>query len=132
MNKILDFVKDKWPIMIAYNVVISLLFFAFACTPKTESLIEPDKKVTLEQLQSEVDILIFRSEARLADLQKQYELRDFILNQSLTIAQTGEVNPIGLITSIIAIMGIGAGADDIRLRKQRKKTLTYEPVNDKT
>jgi len=132
MNKILDFVKDKWPIMIAYNVVISLLFFAYACTPKTESLIEPDKKVTLEQLQSEVDILIFRSEARLADLQKQYELRDFILNQSLTIAQTGEVNPIGLITSIIAIMGIGAGADDIRLRKQRKKTLTYEPVNDKT
>jgi len=125
MEKLMTFVKDKWPILIAWNVVIVLLLFAFGCEPETDSLLDPNKKVTTIQLQNEIDYLIRQSETRFADLERQAELRQFVLNQSLLIAETGTVNPIGLITSLIAIMGIGAGADDIRLRRQRAKTPFY-------
>lgn len=123
----IDFVKDKWPILLAWNLCIFLVWYAYGCEPKTTSLIDPGQKITLEQLQNEVDILMLKSETRLNDLQKQYELRDFVFNQSIKIAETGTINPIGVITSLLAVMGIGLGADDLRLRKERKKTLTYEP-----
>lgn len=121
MRKILDFIKENWLLMLTWNILIAIVFYAYGCEPKTQSLITPTQKVTLNELQTEIDILMLQSEARFADLQKQYELRDFVLNQSLTIAQAGTVNPIGLITSLLAIVGVGATADDIRLRRQRKK-----------
>ena len=44
--------------------------------------------------------------------------------------ETGTVNPIGIATAILAIAGLGAGADDIRLRRQRLNDRKNQQVNE--
>ena len=127
MTKILQHLKDKWPILISLSIGAVLLFFAYGCEPETKSLIDPNLKVNRTQLQSELEFLVATSHARFQDLDRQQQFRDMILQQSILIAETGDVNPVGLLTSIIALLGIGAGADDLRVRKKLKTTLTYDP-----
>ncbi|MCK5607232.1 hypothetical protein KAR91_35440 [Candidatus Pacearchaeota archaeon] len=122
------FFCDKWPILIAWNIVIGLFFYAYGCESKTTSLMYPQKKVTRQILQSEIDFLLHTGDIRFAELDKQDELKQMIFNQGLLIAQGNQINPVGVITTLMAIMGIGAGADDLRLRKARKKYLSYSPV----
>jgi len=126
--KMKGFIYDKWPILLAWNIAIGLFFYAYGCEPKTTSMIDPTIKINRASLQSEMDYLLHTGEIRFADLDKQEELKQLIFNQGLLIAQGNQVNPIGVITTLMAIMGIGAGADDIRLRKERKKAITYEPI----
>ena len=132
MTNLLQSLKDKWPLIVSTIIGGVLLVFAYGCEPETKSLLDPDEKVNRTQLQSELEFLIATSHARFQDLDRQQQFRDMILQQSVLIAETGTVNPVGLLTSLLAILGVGATADDIRLRKQRKKTLTYVPNEQPT
>ena len=123
LNESLSFFVDKWPILLAWNVCIGLLFYAYGCEAKTRSLTRPETSVTRSELRIELDTLLARGEAGVADLDKQEEIRNIIFNQGLMIAQGGAVNPVGVITTLMAVFGIGATADDIRLRKKIKKTV---------
>ena len=116
----MTYIKSKYPTILSVILCSCLIAYALGCEPKTRSLIEPTQTVNLEELQMEVDILLLQSEVRLADLKKQYELRDMIFNQSIKIAQTGNINPTGLITTLMAVLGIGTSADNIRLRRKIK------------
>lgn len=130
MIKLIELIKDKWPIISSMIIIAGLLFYAYGCEPKTQSLINPNEKVNLAELQLEIDTLMAKSEIRFADLQRQYELKDFIFNQSLIILETGTVNPVGIATAVLAIAGLGAGADDIRLRRQRFNDRKNQQVNE--
>lgn len=120
--------KDKACLVIGAILCIAFAIYAFGCQPKTTSLLDPAKKVTAGILDSEVEFLIARYESRKLDLQQQQQLRNFILQQSFTIAQTGQINPLAIATSFMSLLGLGAVADDVRLRKERRKFLTYEPT----
>ena len=126
IKKIISFYRDNWTHVISMNACIFLLWFAYGCEPKTKSLIVPATEVTRSELISEIESLLSKYESRTADLDKQEELRDFILQQAVIVAQTGTVNPIGIATALLALLGIGAGVDDIRLRRERKKVTQPE------
>ena len=96
------------------------VIWIYGCESKTHSLIEPERKINRSELVSEIDYLMQRYEIAISELDRQDEFRNTILQQSVIIAQGGAINPLGIATSILAIMGMGAGADNIRLRKQRK------------
>lgn len=113
--------KDKWLFIVTISICIGLTWFAYGCQPKTQSLIHPTEKVTRAGLQHELNTLIALAELRGEDLEKQEQFRNFVFQQALVIAETGTVNPFGVITSLLALLGIGATADDIRLRKERAK-----------
>lgn len=113
-------IYDKWPLLLSAVVCVVLSIYAYGCEPKTKSLIDPDKKVTRAELVIEIDALAALSEIGIADLDRQDEVREMIINQALVIAQGGSVNPIGILTTLTAIFGIGAAADDVRLRRERK------------
>lgn len=113
--------KNKLPIIISGIAAILLLVYAYGCKPTTESLRDPGRKVTREMLALEVNSLLAESKVRIADLDRQLELRNLIFQQTLIVAESGGINPIGLITSLMAIMGIGAAIDDVKLRKKQKK-----------
>lgn len=115
------FFFDKLPIVISIIGVVLLLWFAFGCQPTTQSLINPERKVTRQELNWEVETLLAKSKIRIAELDHQEELRNLIFQQTLVIAESGTINPLGIVTSILAIIGLGATADDIRLRKQRAR-----------
>ena len=116
----IDKIKDKLPYIISLIFVCGVLFWIIGCTPKTQSLINPDARVDRSGLLAEIEYLNKQYANAIKALDKQEEFRNIVLQQTFKVAQTGTVNPLGIIASIMAIMGLGAGADNVRLRKQRK------------
>lgn len=116
----MDFLKKNTPLIIASIIAAGMLFYAYGCEPKTRSLLDPNRKINRQDLTFEMQTLLNRSEVGFADLDHQIEIRNLIFQQGLLIAQGGSINPLGVITSVMAVLGIGAAADDIRLRKKIK------------
>lgn len=123
----MNYIKKNIQWIISVNVAIFVITYAYGCEAKTQSLIYPDKKVPISEIVTELELLERKATIAFADLERQDRIRDIVLNQSLIIAQGGAVNPIGVIMSVMAILGLGVGADDIRLRKKIKTTLQYGP-----
>jgi len=130
VEKVKKFLKDKFFIFLALTLAQIFIFWAYGCEPKTTSMLDPERKVDRSELTAELEILLARHGGRIKDLDRQVEIRNVLLEQSLIIAQGGTVNPFGVITAALAILGIGTTADDIRLRRERKKQITYEPVKN--
>lgn len=110
--------KEYTALIIPIAVAIVLCIYAYGCEPKTRSLLDPRNQVTGLELKMEMESLIAQLQLREIDLERKMYIRDIILQQGLIITQTGAVNPIGIITSILAILGVTATVDDIRLRKK--------------
>jgi len=115
----LNYLLDKSPLICSGLICAMLFIYAIGCQPTTDSLITPGEQVTRAELNWEIESLMSKSKIRIDQLDRQQELRNLIFQQTIIAAETGAVNPIGLITSMLAVLGIGATADDIRLRKQR-------------
>jgi hypothetical protein len=127
--KLKDFIVDKWTFLLSLVMCGFLLIYAYGCEPTTKSLTDPTRMVDRAMLQIELNTMLATYEQRIDDLNRQEEIRNILLQQSLLVAQGGTPNPLGILTSLLAILGIGAAADDVRLRRERRKTLTYAPVN---
>lgn len=128
LTRLKQFVSDKWPLILSTLLCTTLLFYAYGCEPKTKSLIDPMRRVTRAELQLELDTLFATSKLRILDLDRKDQIRDFVFQQVLISAQGGGVNPVGVITSLLAILGIGMTADDIRLRRERANRTYVDPL----
>lgn len=129
----MDYIKKNIHWLISINIAIFVITYAYGCEAKTKSMIYPDVKVTRSELTTELELLESRASRGYNDLDRKERIRNIVLNQSLVIAQSGSVNPVGVIMSIMSVLGLGVAADDVRLRKKIKNTITYEPVGpDKT
>lgn len=98
-----------------------LLCFFYGCQPKCKSLFNPGVNVTRMQLDAEVDSVIAKANIGYASLEQQKKLQELLFEQSLISVTTGAFNPVGLITSVGALLGVGAVTDNVRKRKQIKK-----------
>ena len=101
-------------------MIIGVLWFAYGCEPKTRSLVQPNLKVTGNELSIELETLVRIYNLRIDDLEKQEAFKQWFFNQAAEVVETGQVNPIGVLTSLLSILGIGAGADNLRVRKKLK------------
>lgn len=106
---------------IATIAAAALLLWFYGCESTCPSLLDPGAKVNRVGLQMELDIIVARAEAGIADMDKRDRLKDMLLQQAIAAGQAGTVNPLALITSIAAILGVGAGADNVRKRIEIKK-----------
>jgi len=107
-------------------IVSALLLIGFyGCEPKCFDPMNPGERITRTELDISIDTFIAKANAGYASLEQQEELRAFLLEQSLNTAATGNLNPLALITSICTILGIGAGVDNVRKRKEIKKLACY-------
>lgn len=125
MKKLLDtlFNHERYQ-TISFLVVLVLLFWFLGCEPKCKSIIDPTLQVTRSELDMEIDWIIKKANIEYTSLEKQEELREFLLQQAITAASTGTVNPIALMTSAAAILGLGATVDNVRKRKEIKRLTT--------
>lgn len=73
------------------------------------------------ELEAEINSVIDKANIAYASLDQQEELRSLLFETSLLAATTQGINPIPLITSIAAVLGVGAVTDNVRKRKQIKK-----------
>lgn len=107
-------IKDKYPIYIAMIICSVLILFSVSCPPTTKSILSPDEKVTGAELQLELEALMGTAKLRLADLQRQQEFRDLIMQNALLVIESGSFNPVGILTSLFAFYGVGSAANSTR------------------
>lgn len=97
--------------------IIGFMIWMIGCQPTVRSLSNPTVTVTRSELQAELDFLIAQADIRFSDLNQQDELRRTLSQNALIWAQTGAINPMGVMVSIFGILGVGATVDNVRKRK---------------
>jgi hypothetical protein len=108
---------------VAVVITVILSIWLLGCESTTSSLIDPEQKVTRSILEEEFNFLSSKIDAnideikleyqkRLEDLQRQDEIKRAITEASAAVAQSGTINPLGIVTLLAAIMGIGSIADN--------------------
>ncbi len=111
---------ENWPKAIAILALTAILFWGWGCPPRTESLVVEGRKVTMGELQIELDSIIATAEYRVADLERQQQFRDIIFQNVTLMATAGTINPVGILTLLLGIYGATRGGSDI-VKKVKKK-----------
>lgn len=83
-----------------------------SCQPRIPSPVDPSQRLTAQELQVELNHLLALYELRQQQLAERQRIRNAILANALTIANTGTINPLGVITALAGIYGIGSIAKD--------------------
>lgn len=129
MKTLIEDVK-KW-IRHNQSVFIALILCAifalwfFGCESTTQSLINGKTEITeseleveyaaeLRRLENDLATLKEITEVRLQDLHKQDVLKQALFNNAMLIAESGNPNPLGLLSLVGTLFGIGAVIDNRR------------------
>ncbi len=110
---------QNWPKAVALLLLTSLLFWGYGCPPRVPSLLDPAKKLTRPELQIELDTIIATAEYRLASLDSQDQFRDIIFKNAMLMVEGQALNPIGIMTLLAGLYGIGRGVKDIKDRVKK-------------
>lgn len=114
--------KINWPKTFAITTLTILLFYGYACQPQVASLVHPGVKITRPELQIELDAIIATAEYRLAELDKQQQFQDIIFKNALLMAETGTVNPLGVITLLAGLYGVARGGQDLKNKVKKNNS----------
>lgn len=129
MKTLIDTIK-RWirhnqSMTIGIVLALTFSFWFFGCQSKTKSLIDPTIQVTedelnieytseLSRLESEMQVLKQTTEVRLQDLKRQDKFKQALFENAVLIAETGNPNPLGLLSLLGTIFGISAIIDNRR------------------
>lgn len=121
MKKILEtlFNHERYQ-TISFIVACLFLFWVYGCPSQVKSIRVPNRKVTRAELGIEIESFAATAEARFADLDRQDEFKKFVFDNLLLLVSGGQINPAGALVGIATILGIGAGVDNVRKRKELK------------
>lgn len=108
--------KDNWPMYLVFIAANLIALWIGGCPPKTESIQDPPKRITRPELQLELDTIMAKAQIAMVDLDRQDELRQVILQNALLIVQGTPLNPVGILTGIAALYGIGSAATATKRR----------------
>ncbi len=105
----MNFLKSlPWIKISSLAVAAFLIVLVLGCEPRVAGLTDPTRMMTRRELQIEFDSLIQSYEYRLASLEQKERFRAMLLQNAAAIAQTGTVNPFGIITAVLAFYGVGS------------------------
>lgn len=121
MKKLIDtlFNHERYQ-TIAIITAAVLLLVLWGCQGTAPSLLDPSKRVNRAELQNELDLMLIRAEMGFARIEQRERIMALVLQQALIAGQTGTINPFALLTTIGAILGVGATVDNVRKRKVLK------------
>lgn len=116
-----ELVRHNVPLTMTIIVCLAvvMIFWLGGCESKTLSLITPETQVSRGQLQVEYDSEIARLEQeltklqsvvqlRLQDLDRQDAFKQKLFEIGMASAETGEINPVGIATSLLALLFSGS------------------------
>lgn len=121
LSKLLRFFNHERYQAVSFIIACTLLVLHFGCEPKCHSVFEPTKKISRAELEEEITIAQSRIEAANLSLEQQQEVLDFLFSQAVIASSGQALNPLSVILGIGSILGLGAGIDNIRKRKDVKK-----------
>jgi hypothetical protein len=111
-----EWIKNHIPIITALIVGVCLIVYQEGCEPSVKSLLDESRYVTRGELNLELDQIVAKAEFRMIELDKQEKIRDIILQNALVLAAGQPLNPVGIITALAAVYGIGSGVQVVRKR----------------
>lgn len=120
-TEFINFASHNTGFVIAQVLAIVAVLWIYGCESQVQSIVDPAKKVTRAELNIEVDTLLSIADIRYAQLDKQDELKKNVLDHALLWTQAGTINPVGLITALAALTGIGATVDNVTKRRREHK-----------
>jgi len=114
MKKLLHYCNENHWYIIAAVVIVGILVWLYGCQSQVKSIMHPDKLITRGELQLEADYLIGQTKVRLAELDKQDEIKRLVFEEAAIFGQTGTFNPTGLLNTLISVGAIAFGLDQRR------------------
>lgn len=123
-------------ICIALIVNVCVLVWTFGCESKVKSLTSLEMLTRdeftvvynseIHRLELELQKLQETGQIRFKDLTRQDELKAKLFDALAVATQTGGINPIGLVTLLGTISGIGLGVDN----RIKDKVIKNRPLNN--
>ncbi|KKN01726.1 hypothetical protein LCGC14_1124800 [marine sediment metagenome] len=124
-TKLSTIIRHNQGIFISIGLCIPILLWFWGCESQVASLKDPSIKVNRLELNVEYETLIAGidsditrlkaiTDIRLQDLHRQDEIKRTLYNHALGWAEGQPANPIGLLTTLGGIFGIGAVIDNRR------------------
>ncbi len=119
-----NWLKAHYKRLILPIIVLCVMLWVGGCPPRTRSPINPSTKLTLPELNAELNNLIDRYEIAIQNIEEQERIRKLIISNALMIAESGSINPLGLITALAGAYGITRVSSDTvnTIKKRKKKT----------
>jgi len=130
-NKINFQLKDNGFLIIAVSLIPVVVAFFYGCQSTVKSVRYPDQRVNRPQLENEIQNYLNEAQNRFDELDQHERIKNLLLEQAFTIAETGTVNPVALLTTFGSLLGMGAIADNVRKRKVIRDNLTTYVENVK-
>lgn len=127
LNKIKKALRHNQFLTSAAVIVVVLGVWLIGCESKVQSPFNPERDVTRQQLQNEVDKYMADIELAYVDLDKQDLFKQKLFEIGVVAAQGGTINPVGAGITLLGILGVGAVADNrkkdsvIRTMKSERK-----------
>ena len=112
LEKIKTMLRHNQFLTTAVVIVVVLGAWLAGCASQVKSPFNPDRDVTRQQLQNEVDKYIADIELAFTDLDRQDLFKQKLFEFGVVVAQGGTINPIGAGITLLGILGVGAVADN--------------------
>lgn len=122
-EKILKLLNDNHAFLIGAIVVLAIGFYGYGCQSTVKSIIDPENKLTRAELQTEVDYLLSQAQNRFDELDRQDQIKLLIFEQAALFAQTGTINPMGLLTTAVSVVAVGSALDQRRKKKELEQRM---------
>lgn len=117
------FFQHNQGIAIGFVLIMLFLLWFVGCQSETQSLLDPQLKVTesvlnieytseLARLENELATLKTTTTIRLQDLHRQDELKQALFKNAMLIAESGNPNPLGMLSLAGTLLGVGAIIDN--------------------
>jgi hypothetical protein len=114
---------------VAVVVVICTAIWIVGCQSTTKSPLNPDTKVTRAELEQEVEMFKVKVAEATADLDKQDAFKQELAQLGVALAQGGTIDPVGAVTTLVGILGLGIIVDN---RKKDSIIKTLQNVQAQT
>jgi uncharacterized membrane protein len=128
MSKLTEIFRHYQATVVAIVICVILVIYGYGCQIKTQNPFNPTEKVTMAELEAQVNLYVTKVSAAYDNIEKQEAIRKAILEAGMAYAGGGAVDPLGLASTLMGIVGIGSVIDN---RKKDSLIKTLQNANKK-
>ncbi|GAI57513.1 unnamed protein product, partial [marine sediment metagenome] len=100
-------IKKHSTVIVSVLITVGFLLYCYSCESKVKSLNQKGRMVTRQELQLELNNFVDLAQIRFLDLDRQDQIKTLILQNAMVLVQGQPFNPVGLLTGLAAVYGIG-------------------------
>lgn len=110
LEKIKKFIAHNDYVLVSIVFATIMLFWVYGCQSKTASPFDPTKKITRAELNADIKYYVDKAAIAYNDLDQRDAFKNEIFNALVAYSSGQGVNPIGVLTTLGGIVGLGTAA----------------------